>query len=440
LDTTRELAEFIAETTYKSLPLAVVHEAKRDIINVMAVSLYSACDPSLQKLLAVFDAEGGHPRASIWGAGRRTTLQNAALANGYTAHLEDYDDTHFPTVVHPTSPTLPAAWAIGEDTGANGKALLTAVALGIEVCCRICNAVYPWHYDAGWHITGTMGVFGGATAAAHIAGLDAAGIVTALGIAGTQAAGVREAFGTMTKPLHAGRAAQAGVMAALLAREGFTAAPTILEGRRGVAEVMSSYRDLSRATADLGSNWEIFNNGLKPYSCGVVSHPSIDAAIALRATPGFAAGAIEDIEAFVHPLVLELMGRAEPQVGLEGKFSVQHTIAVGLVDGAAYPAQFADAKVKDERLTELRRKVTLTVDNAMAEDQCRLRLTMKDGSILEESVEHATGSPQNPITDERLGDKFLTLATPTMGQGQAKAILDRLWHLEDAPAIAGLIL
>ena len=347
MGTTREIAEFVTKTTYESLPADVVHEAKRDIINVMGVALYAASDPSLSILLDMFDAEGGKERATIWGAGRKTTLANAALANGYTAHLEDYDDTHFPTVVHPTAPTLPAAFAIGEEAGKSGRDLLTAVALGIEVCCRICNAVYPWHYDLGWHITGTMGVFGGATAAGHIAGLDTDQLVTALGIAGTQAAGVREAFGTMTKPMHPGRAAQAGVVATLLARGGFTAATTILEGRRGVAEVMSSGRDLSRATAGLGQDWEIFQNGLKPYSCGVVSHPAIDAAIAINARPGFDPDAVESIDAYVHPLVPELMGRMEPQVGLEGKFSCAHCISVGLVDGAAYPAQFADAKVKD---------------------------------------------------------------------------------------------
>ncbi len=362
MGTTREIAEFVTRTTYESLPDTVIHEAKRDIINVLGVSLYSARDASLRILTDMFDAEGGNPRASIWGTGRKTTLANAALANGYLAHLEDYDDTHFPTVMHPTAPTLPAAFAIGEEAGKSGRDLVTAVALGIEVCCRICNAVYPWHYDLGWHITGTMGVFGGATAAGHIAGLDTDQLVAALGTAGTQAAGVREAFGTMTKPMHPGRAAQAGVVSTLLARGGFTAATTILEGRRGVLEVMSTDRDLSRATAGLGEEWEIFQNGLKPYSCGVVSHPAIDAAIAIQARPGFDPDAVESIDAYVHPLVPELMGRMEPDVGLAGKFSCAHTIACGLIDGAAYPAQFADAKVKDERLTALRRKVKYTVD------------------------------------------------------------------------------
>jgi 2-methylcitrate dehydratase PrpD len=436
---THDIAEFAVKTRFEDLPGDVVHESKRDIINVLAVGLYSARDPSLQYLLSMFNEEGSRPRATVWGANARTGLGNAALANGYTAHLEDYDDTHFPTVAHPTAPTLPAAFAIGEERGASGRDLITAVALGVETVCRTSLSVHPWHYDLGWHITGTMGVFGGAIAAARMLGLDVDGTVAALGAAGTQAAGVREAFGTMTKPMHAGRAAQAGVVSALLVQKGFTAAKTILEGRRGVMEVMSTQHDLSRLTDGLGQRWEIFNNGLKPYSCGVVSHPSIDAAIAFHNRPGFDPRAVAGIEADVHPLVPELMGRMEPDVGLAGKFSCAHCISVGLVDGSAYPAQFADAKVVDPLLTDLRRKVKFNVVESMGEDQVELRLTLKDGSVIAERVEHASGSPENPLSDERLEQKFMTLASETLGEAEARELLDRLWHLEDVSTISGLV-
>jgi 2-methylcitrate dehydratase PrpD len=439
LGATRDIAEFAVNTRYEDLPADVVHEAKRDIINVLAVSLYSARDPSLQYLISMFNEEGSRPRATVWGANARTGLANAALANGYTAHLEDYDDTHFPTVAHPTAPSLPAAFAIAEERGASGRDLIAAVALGVETVCRTSLAVHPWHYDLGWHITGTMGVFGGAIGAAKALGLDVDGTVRALGAAGTQAAGVREAFGTMTKPMHAGRAAQAGVVSALLAEKGFTSAPAILEGRRGVFEVMSNGYDLARLTDGLGARWEIFKNGLKPYSCGVVSHPAIDAAIALHWQPNFTPDAVVAIEADVHPLVPELMGRMEPDVGLAGKFSCAHCISVGLVDGSAYPAQFTDAKVADPVLTDLRRKVKFNVVEGMGEDQVELRLTMKDGSVLSERIEHATGSPENPLSDERLEDKFMTLAGETLGKDDAWDLLERLWRLEDAANVAGLV-
>jgi 2-methylcitrate dehydratase PrpD len=243
----------------------------------------------------------------------------------------------------------------------------------------------------------------------------------------------------MTKPMHPGRAAQAGLNGALLAQKGFTAATEILEGRRGVAVVMSSTHDLSRLTDGLGVRWEIFNNGLKPYSCGVVSHPAIDAAIALSQRPGFDPHAVESIEAIVHPLVPELMGRMEPDVGLAGKFSCAHCISVGLVDGAAYPAQFSDAKVKDPLLASLRRKVKYTIDHSKGEDQVTLRLTLKDGHVLEHTVEHATGSPENPMSHERLEEKFLTMATPTLGEEPAQALLARLWRLDEIDNISGLV-
>ncbi|HWO71920.1 MAG TPA: MmgE/PrpD family protein [Dehalococcoidia bacterium] len=435
---TQDLARFAAETPSGRLPKSVPHATKRAAINALGVALFSSQDPALRILLDLFAEEGGAPRATVWGAATRTSATNAALANGFAAHLEDYDDTHFPTLVHVSAPTLPAAWAAAEIAGASGRDLLTAVALGIEVCSRVCLAFHPWHYDEGWHITGTLGVFGAAAAAGRILGLDAGSMARAFGIAGAQSAGVREGFGTMTKPLHAARAAQAGLTAALLAADGFTAPETILEGRRGLGAVLSPEVDLSRATEALGERWEIFQDGLKPYACCLVTHPAIDAALAIRSRPGFDAGAVRLIEAVVNPLVPELTHRPEPTTGLEAKFSVQHCIAVALLAGAAYPAQFEAAVVNDEGVARLRRATRLTVDASIPEDACVLRVALQDGTWLEERVEHATGSPENPISDERLSEKFLALVSPMMGEAAA-ALLERLWRLEGEPSVAGLL-
>jgi len=435
---THDLARFAAETRTDALPDGVVHAAKRAAINALAVAVFSARDPALRILLDVFAEEGGAPRATVWGAGLRTSPTNAALANGFAAHLEDYDDTHFPTLVHLSAPALPAAWAAAEAAEASGRDLLGALALGIEVCSRVCLAFHPWHYDEGWHITGTMGVFGAAAAAGRLLGLDARSMARAFGIAGTQAAGVREGFGTMTKPLHAGRAAQAGLTAALLAADGFTAPEAILEGRRGLGAVLSPEVDFSRATAALGERWEIFQDGLKPYACCLVTHPAIDAAIAIRLRPGFDAGSVAAIEAVVNPLVPELTHRPEPRTGLEAKFSVQHCIAAALLQGAAYPAQFEAAVVGDDGVDRLRRATRLTVDASMPEDACVLRVGLRDGTWLEERVEHATGSPRNPISDERLSAKFLALTRPSLGEA-AGPLLERLWRLETEPSVLGLV-
>ena len=436
---TETLARFILNTPAEAIPAPILHEGKRCIINYMAVALYASADPSMAILTGLFEEEGGAAIASLIGAGTRTNLQNAALANGYLAHLEDYDDTHFPTVIHPSAPTIPAAFAVAEREGATGLDVLAATVLGIEACCRVGLSVYPNHYNAGWHITGTCGVFGAAGAAGRLLGLDESQMIQALGIAGTQAAGVREVFGSMSKPFHAGRSAQSGVLAGLLARRGFTSTREILEGRRGFAAVLSTASDMEQITEALGERWELPNNGLKPYSCGVVSHPLIDAMITLRNTHGVAADDVESVSARVHPLVLELMDRPNPRVGLEGKFSHQHSMAVGLIDGGAFPEQYTDERVLDPAVAALRDKIRATVDASVAEDAAEVTVTLRDGRSITESVAHATGAPENPMTDAQLEQKFRTLAHRVLSQSQADELLAALWALETADDVTGVM-
>lgn len=439
MSTTQELARFVVESDTSAVPPEVLHEGKRCIINLMAVALYSSRDPSLQILLDLFRADGGHRDATVLGTRMRTTTQNAALANGYLGHLEDYDDTHFPTVIHPSAPTLPAALALGEKLGADGRSVLVASILAMEVCCRIGLAIHPAHYDAGWHITGTCGVFGSVAAAGRLLGLDVDRMVHAMGVAGTQASGVREVFGSMTKPFHPGRAAQSGVLAALLAQHGFTSTTAIMEGRRGFAAVLSAEHDLSKATDGLGERWELTMNEVKPYACGVVSHPLIDAMVALRSRDGVAPDSVEKIEAGVHPLVLELVDRRHPKVGLEGKFSFQHSMAVALVDGAAFPAQFTDERTSNPVISSIRDRTTAAVDPSLAEDAAVVKLTLKDGRVYTESVRHATGAPENPVTDAQLEEKFRTLAGDALPRRRAERLLEMLWNLEDVPEVTVLM-
>lgn len=436
---TETLARFILNTPTDSIPAPILHEGKRCIINYVAVALYASADPSMGILTGLFEEEGGAASASLIGVGGRTNLQNAALANGYLAHLEDYDDTHFPTVIHPSAPTIPAAFAVAEREGATGLDVLAATVLGVEACCRVGLSVYPNHYDAGWHITGTCGVFGAAGAAGRLLGLDELQMTYALGIAGTQAAGVREVFGSMSKPFHAGRAAQSGVLAGLLARRGFTSTREILEGRRGFAAVLSTASDMEQISDGLGERWELPNNGLKPYSCGVVSHPLIDAMIALRNEHGVSADDVVEVGARVHPLVLELMDRPNPRVGLEGKFSHQHSMAVGLIDGGAFPAQYTDERVLDPAVAALRDKIRATVDGSVAEDACEVTVTLRDGRTVSESVTHATGAPENPMPDDMLERKFRTLAHRVLSEAQADELLATLWALDTVDDVSGVM-
>ena len=439
MGTTEDVARYVVETSADQIPDSIIHEGKRCLINFLAVALYSSRDPSLDILLDVFDLEGSAANASVLGSDVRTSLQNAALANGYLGHLEDYDDTHFPTVIHPSSPTLPAALALGEKLSVSGRDVLDASVLGMELCCRIGMAVHPYHYDEGWHITGTCGVFGAVIAAGKLLGLDVGQMTQALGIAGTQAAGVREVFGSMTKPFHPGRSAQSGVLAALLAQRGFTSTDAILEGRRGFAAVMSDNSHLERVTEELGERWELTMNGLKPYACGVVNHPLIDAMIALRGNPEITPDNVASVRARVHPLVLELVDRPNPRVGLEGKFSYQHSMAVGLLDGAAFPAQYTDAKVSDARVARLRDCIEATIDRAMAEDSAEVTITLTDGRTFTQGVEHSTGAPENPLTDGQLDEKLRALAGDVMPDNAVETLLSALWDLDQADNVNDVV-
>lgn len=434
---TRSLSTFVADSDASELPAWSLHEAKRTLLNLLAVSLSASRSAGARALLEWARDEAATEKATVIGNGLKTSPGNAALVNGFLGHLQDYDDTHFPTVLHPTAPVWPAVLATAETSSATGAQALAAFVLGAETACRVAMSVHPWHYDAGWHITGTAGVFGAAAGAGRVLGLESDRITSALSTAGTLAAGVREVFGSQGKPLHAGHAAEAGVRAAAWANAGFTGADDILGGRRGFWAVLSPDGHSEDALlGELGQRWELRMNGLKPYANGVVSHPIQDAVIELRNTHDLDPEQVSAIEARVHPLVLELMNRAEPRRGLEGKFSFQHCAAAALVDGAGHDAQFSDEKVSDPLISRVRAKVSATVDDDVAEDEVYLAITLNDGQRVETHVEHATGSPDNPMSDEVLKAKYLALAGEVLDAEQVPQLFDAVWELDKAPSVA----
>jgi 2-methylcitrate dehydratase PrpD len=281
--------------------------------------------------------------------------------------------------------------------------------------------MYPDHYDRGWHITGSTGTLGAAAGCARLLRLDERQTAMALGIAASQPVGLREQFGTMTKPFHPGAAARAGQLSALLASRGFTASPRALEAPRGFVQVVSDKRDWSEVTAELGERFEISFNTYKPFACGIVIHPSIDACAQLHAQ-GITAEQVERIDLRVHSLVLELTGKKEPKDGLQGKFSVYHGAAVGLIHGRAGEHEFSDAVVNDPQVVALRAKVQATVDDSVHEDAVRLMAQLRDGRRIEIGVEHAIGSLRNPLTDAQLEAKFAALVAPVLGDARAREL------------------
>jgi 2-methylcitrate dehydratase PrpD len=249
---------------------------------------------------------------------------------------------------------------------------------------------------------------------------------------------MREQFGSMTKPFHPGAAARAGLTSALLAKHGFTASPRALEAPRGYAQVVSPKHDWSEITGELGERFEIASNTYKPFACGIVIHPAIDAATQLRAK-GVKAEDVERVELKVHSLVLELTGRKEPKDGLQAKFSVYHGFAAGLIFGQAGETEYEDHVVNREDMVALRRKVTATVDASIHEDAADMTALLKDGRKIHVRVEHAIGSLDRPMTDRHLEDKFHSLADGVIGGEKTAALIAACWKLGEARDVTQII-
>src|SRR5262245_32637633 len=368
---TRTLARFVATHPSRGWSDAVDHEGHRTFLNWVGCAVGAATHDAVRAALAGVQMLQPAPQATVLGRRDRVDMAGAALLNGISSHTFDFDDTHLKTIIHPAGPVASAALALAEHVGASGRALVDALVLGVDGSCRIGNVMYPDHYDRGWHITGSTGTLGAAAACARLLSLDEQKTAMALGIAASQPVGLREQFGTMTKPFHPGGAARAGLTSALLAMHGFTASPRALEAPRGFVQVVSDKRAWNEVTDELGERFEISFNTYKPFACGIVIHPSIDAAVQLR-EQGVSAGQIERIELKVHSLVLELTGKKEPKDGLQGKFSVYHGVAAGLLYGRAGEAEFSDAVVNDPRVVELRSKVQASVDDSINEESVRV--------------------------------------------------------------------
>ena len=443
--TERTLAEFIAEFPASKIPAEIRHIGKRLWLNTFGVALFASRDPAIGILRDLFDAEGGKPRATIIGLGTRTNLRNAALANGFLAHFEDYDDTHLATIIHTASPIYPAALAAAEDSGADGDAALTAGILGIEIACRIGNLIVPNFREAAgyWHITNTCGVFGAAAASARLLKLTPAQIEHTLGLAGTQAMGFREVFGSMSKPFHAGKAAENGLLATLLTQRGFTSISAesegILEGSRGFAASMAKGYDVSSVVRGLGETWELPKIAIKPHACGQATHTLLDSMVALRNKPGVTPDTIESIHGTVERMAPAIEHRRHPEIGLEGKFSYHHSMACVLVDGHAFPQQFVDSKVQDPVIRALRDKIHITVDKSLPRLGAAATMKLKDGTTYSVDMPHSVGTPQNPLSDERLEEKFRVLAGAVLPKDRVEQLAKRIWSLETVGSMRELV-
>jgi 2-methylcitrate dehydratase PrpD len=428
---TRELAAWVGKCRPSDIPDEVKREGVRTFFNWIGCAVGGARHETVDRALQAVTPFSGAPTATVIGRGERLDALHGALVNGISSHVLDYDDTHLKTIIHPAGPVASALLAVAELRPVSGAELLHALTIGVEVECRIGNSVYPDHYDRGWHITGTAGVFGAAAAVGRLIGLDEQKLTWALGIAATQSSGLREMFGTMCKSFHPGRAAQNGALAAFLAEAGFDSSERGIEAPRGFANVLSTKQDYSEILEGLGSRWEAALNSYKPFACGIVIHPTIDGCIQLREELGEAVKDVQSVELTTHPLVLELTGKTEPRTGLEGKFSVYHSAAAALMRGDGSPTAFTDDVVNDPELIALRRKVRATPDPACHEDAVTIVLTLRDGKRVEKQVEHAIGSLDRPLSDRELETKFHRQAALVIGEDASERLMELAWALPD---------
>jgi len=436
---TKTLASYIVTSRIESVPDDVRHEARRAIVNFMGCALGGSVDTAVHRAIQAFEPFAGKPTASILGRSERTDPLHASLMNGISSHVYDFDDTTPKNYVHPTSPVASALFAYASANRVSGRDFMEAFILGFEAESRIANAVYPAHYDVGWHITGTAGVFGAATAIGKLLKLPEQQMIWDIGLAATQAAGLREMFGSMAKALHPGRAAQNGYGAALLAQAGFTAGEHGLEGPRGFAAVQAAKYDLSKITTRLGTDFDLRANTYKPFPCGIVNHPTIDGCIQLHGEHHIDPAKIAAVRLRVAPLVMDLCNQRGITQGLQGKFSVYHGAAIGLVRGKAGIQEYTDETVNDPTVRRVRELVSAVGDPSITEDQARIEVQLASGETLARFVEQSLGNVHRPMSDKQLEYKFRDQAVAALPAAQVEKAIKLCWRIDELDDVAELI-
>jgi 2-methylcitrate dehydratase PrpD len=430
LSETKVLASYLVNSRLEDIPEDIRHESKRALLNYIGCAVGGSREPAVETALRALTPYFGKPAAGVLARPERMDPLHAALINGISSHVFEYDDTLPKNYIHPTPPVASAVFAHASAHRVSGRDFVHAFLLGFETEARIGNAVYPAHYEAGWHITSTAGVFGAAAAIGKLLSLSTQQMIWALGLAATQASGLREMFGYMAKSFHAGRAAQNGYAGAVLAQSNFTAGETSLEGPRGFAAVQAAKYDLSKVTSGLGTDFQIRENAYKPYPCGLVVHPTIDGCIDLYRDHHPEPENIKAVRVRVAPLVLDLCNKRDITRGLEGKYSIYHSAALGLTRGKAGLQEYTDEAVNDPIVKRVRERVTAVADATITEDQSHIEVELTDGRKLVRFVEESLGNLRRPLTDRQLEDKLRDQATPILGAPHVEKLIELCWKID----------
>ena len=438
---TRALAEQARTLTYADLPIDVRKLARQCLLDYVACTLAGSKDELAGILLAEMQEQGGAPTATVIGHGARLPVLSAALVNGAASHALDYDDVNLSMTGHPSVVLLSALLALAEERGSSGTDVMTAFVAGYELQCRLGLALAPGHYNTlGFHATGTLGSFGAAAACAHLLGLDEAQFATAMGIAGTQAAGLKSMFGTMCKPLHAGKAAYHGALAARLAQRGFTARGDIIECAQGFARTHSPDFHPERALATPERGFHILNNLFKYHAACYMTHAPIEAARKLREQHGVKPEQIARIRLVLDETCDRICNIAAPRTGLEAKFSLRLTTAMALagVDTGGL-SSYSEETAADANLIALRDKVEFDFRNRVSNTVADMELVLTDGRSV--STSYDAGVPASDIDEQgrRLAEKFSSLAEPILGRANANDLSGEIGRLEALPDLRALM-
>lgn len=429
-DATGQLSRFASGFEGRDIPTDVLAEARRTLINyvgcVIGGSGHSTIEHSLKALAPWF----GPGSATLLGRAETADPFNAALINGTANNVHGFDDTHLDTIVHPGAPILSAVLALVEQRPFTGRALLEALVVGVDVTCRIARAITPGQIDAGWHVSGTAGVFGATAAAGRLLGLDEARMRRALGLAACQPVGLIANFGTMGVSFHIGRAAQNGLMAALMAEVGFTASDNILDTPVGWFSALGVAPKRAALLADLGTRFEISQNTYKAYASAIVTHPVIDGCIDLATQHDVKPAQVAQIMLRTNPVVPQLTGRL-PTTGLESKVSIQHCAAVALAERAGGIEQFGERAFNEQAIARLRGIVQIETSDRIAKDEAFLTLLLEDGRRLAAHIEHARGSVARPLTDSELEVKFRGLAATRLSDDAVSHVAELCYGIDD---------
>ena len=422
---TAALADHVITTRPADLPDSVRREALRSLFNIVGCTIGGARHDITDRADRTLAPFAGPPHATLFGRGRRSDILHAALINCLASSVYSFDDTHAEAVVHPAGPVAAALLALAEIRPVSGEDLLTAFALGVELECV---SVAPAKGSIAWSGTGITGGFGAAAAVGKMLGLDHERMRRAMGIALAQASGIRAMHGTMMTPMMPAHAGQTGLRAALLAEGGFTAGITALEGRYGFLSVFAEEADTEALAGGLGARFEILRNTYKPYPCGIVIHPIIDACLQLRRDQGVRADQIARVAIQASPGAMALCNNRNPKDEMQAHVSLHHWTAVAFIRGTARIQDMDEATaVHDPALMAFQDKVEATLDPSLLADAAVVALTMTDGTTHVCRIEHGIGSASRPMTDAELEVKFRDLAEPVIGAGRAAELIAKTW-------------